>query len=84
MNQEPNDLKSTVATIDANLQNLINTVNDIRTENRGIIKGINDRLALVENTQAKQGERISNWNVFQVAFSSIIGAIATYLGYKSQ
>ena len=83
MDQRTGDnLRSDVATIKANVENLIKSFDDFRREQRSVADNLDNRLSVVENTQAKQGERISNWNLFQVAFATTIGAIATYLGAR--
>ena len=76
------NIREDIATIKANVQNLTKIVDEFRQETRENSERMDARLATVEALQARQGERISNWNVFQVAFATIIGAIATYLGAK--
>lgn len=71
------DIKEDIAIIKNEIKNIAYSFGEFKEDQRKIV----ERLSAVETTQAKQGERLSNWNLFQVGFTSIIGAIATYLGY---
>jgi hypothetical protein len=69
-----------ISEIKANLNNLIDSFDDFKMEHRELLR----RMTEVEVAQARQGEKISNWNLFQVSFSVIVGAIAAYLGVNNK
>jgi hypothetical protein len=71
-----------------------NIITEIRGDVKYLIKEFDDfnnrfdraltRISDLEIAQAKQGEKVSNWNLFQASFSVIVGAIAAYLGVQKQ
>lgn len=72
------NINSDIVIIKNDIRALSLAFNEFKDESKEMIKRVSD----VEITQARQGEKLSNWNLFQTAFTIIIGAIATYLGAK--
>lgn len=69
-----------IATVIADLRNLTDLVKDFREETRKTFGSMQDQIDTLRVTQAKQGERVSALTIFHTAFTTIVGAIATYLG----
>ena len=67
-------------TLNQKLDDLTGEFRDFRNERRGALEKVIKDVGELQVTQGKQGERISNMNIFQTALSLIIGAVAAYLG----
>jgi hypothetical protein len=76
----PRTINDDITEIRSNLNNLLDSFNEFKEDNKRVL----ERLSCVEISQARQAEKISNWNLFQASFSVIVGVIATYLGAKGK
>jgi hypothetical protein len=73
-----NSLGEDIAVIKEKITALSKSFDEFKSDN----KALSARLELTENSTIKTSEKVSNLAIFQGAFSIIIGAIATYLGYN--
>ena len=73
-----NKIGEDIAVIKEKISALTKSFEDFRNDNKGLISRVDE----IESCSIKTGERVSNLSVFQTVFSIVIGAIASYLGYK--
>jgi chromosome segregation ATPase len=70
------NLATDIAVIKNEIKNISATISKLEKVTDTYCKKLDE----VENKQAATTERVSNLAVFQAVFSTIVGAIATYLG----
>ena len=73
-------LATDIAVIKNEIKNISTTISKLEKVTDNYCKKLDD----VENKQVATGEKVSNLAVFQAVFSTIVGAIATYLGVTKQ
>jgi uncharacterized coiled-coil DUF342 family protein len=76
--------KDTLATDIAVIKNEIKNISTTITKLEKVTDEYCKKLDGVENKQVATAEKVSNLAVFQAVFSTIIGAIATYLGVNTK
>lgn len=74
------EIKADIATIKADVRNLITELREFKGEQKKMVAELEVRVGLNERTISRYGERMSMLTVFQTGLSTIIGAIAAYLG----
>ncbi len=72
--------KITNEVINANLQNLIKSFEEYKTDSKGFVAEMTKRVDSVENAAIENRTRINNFALFQMVLSAVIGAIASYIG----
>ena len=70
------DVATDIAVIKNEIKNISATISKLEKVTDTYCKKLDE----VENKQVATTERVSNLAVFQAIFSTIVGAIATYLG----
>jgi uncharacterized coiled-coil DUF342 family protein len=75
-----NDVATDIAVIKNEIKNISTTITKLEKATDNYCKKLDE----VENKQVATTERVSNLAVFQAVFSTIVGAIATYLGVTKQ
>ena len=70
------DVATDIAVIKNEIKNISATISKLEKVTDTYCKKLDE----VENKQVATTERVSNLAVFQAVFSTIVGAIATYLG----
>jgi hypothetical protein len=78
------DLRIDIQEVKNCVRNLTKSFEEFKNEQSNLTLALTKRTSDLEITQAKQGERIANYNIFQIGLSSVIGAIAVYLGSKTR
>jgi flagellar biosynthesis chaperone FliJ len=74
------DLATDIAVIKNEIKNISTNISKLEKVTDNYCKKLDD----VENKQVATAEKVSNLAVFQAVFSTIVGAIATYLGVTKQ
>lgn len=72
------NLSTDIAVIKNEIKNISSNISKLEKVTDDFCK----KLDSVENKQVATDERVSNLSVFQAIFSTVIGAIATYLGIQ--
>lgn len=75
-----NDVATDIAVIKNEIKNISTTISKLEKVTDNYCKKLDE----VENKQVATTEKVSNLAVFQAVFSTIVGAIATYLGVTKQ
>lgn len=75
-----NDVATDIAVIKNEIKNISTTISKLEKVTDNYCKKLDE----VENKQVATAEKVSNLAVFQAVFSTIVGAIATYLGVTKQ
>lgn len=75
-----NDVATDIAVIKNEIKNISTTISKLEKVTDNYCKKLDE----VENKQVATAEKVSNLAVFQAVFSTIVGAIATYLGVSKQ
>jgi len=75
-----NNLATDIAVIKNEIKNISTNISKLEKVTDNYCKKLDD----VENKQVATAEKVSNLAVFQAVFSTIVGAIATYLGVTKQ
>jgi hypothetical protein len=75
-----NDVATDIAVIKNEIKNISTTISKLEKVTDNYCKKLDE----VENKQVATTEKVSNLAVFQAIFSTIVGAIATYLGVTKQ
>ncbi len=76
--------KDSLATDIAVIKNEIKNISTNISKLEKVTDNYCKKLDEVENKQVATAEKVSNLAVFQAVFSTIVGAIATYLGVTKQ
>lgn len=74
------DLATDIAVIKNEIKNISTNISKLEKVTDNYCKKLDE----VENKQVATTEKVSNLAVFQAVFSTIVGAIATYLGVTKQ
>ena len=74
------DLATDIAVIKNEIKNISTNISKLEKVTDNYCKKLDE----VENKQVATAEKVSNLAVFQAVFSTIVGAIATYLGVTKQ
>jgi len=74
------DVATDIAVIKNEIKNISTNISKLEKVTDNYCKKLDD----VENKQVATAEKVSNLAVFQAVFSTIVGAIATYLGVTKQ
>lgn len=75
-----NDVATDIAVIKNEIKNISTNISKLEKVTDNYCKKLDE----VENKQVATAEKVSNLAVFQAVFSTIVGAIATYLGVTKQ
>lgn len=74
------DVATDIAVIKNEIKNISTNISKLEKVTDNYCKKLDE----VENKQVATAEKVSNLAVFQAVFSTIVGAIATYLGVTKQ